>query len=616
MPISKYGLRFPDNTEDWKIELALYSSDTLRSRGKPLTKWEHLRNCIKIHLPDSVFRWHRWVDDFGEAWCEHSGIAVWGAGGTTKSGVLGCLAYFDLLAEPKDTLHVMITNPQEKHWDRAFSKVLMWRNYMPDHLKIGRLVKSPKPSLMTVESEMGSRRGILCVSIEPGESADQIAKKVGAHAPRTRLSLDEGQGLPEAAIDIGVNLFIGSKDSKSIVIGNPTTWKGNSLGVASTPISGDTDHIDQTMPDRWFTKWTWDDKTGIALVFDGTRCPTFDSPEEAKRLYMMIQPRDVETRRSRPGGEKSLLFWQQVRGRVAPQGSCTTLFNSLDWTAHGIGGLKEFTAPSQEFIVGGDLSLGGDAIPLYKFEVGYAGAYGKVMQKVERHHIVIDMTKPNRTRQIAIQFKKIVADKWNICISKCSLDASGQQGAIVDAIEEEFNKGRPKEMHKYAYRIRTEEAVTERVLSNGRVHRNADGTERNTRETTKDRYKDRATEVLMNVVECIEAGCLWGLDDDVKDQLCSRGYDEDSLEGGKCKAQKKKEWREANGDKSPDELDAVACAVAMALERKIIIPGRNSPPVIEEKSTLPGWMSKPKQGVERVPRTSARRVSVAFRNNS
>jgi len=96
--ITKYGLRWPGNLDTRLIDLAMYSSEKLRERGNPLSRWEHLRMCIKGFLPDSVFRWHRWVDDFGETWCEHSGMAVWGAGGTTKSGILGCLAFFDLLA--------------------------------------------------------------------------------------------------------------------------------------------------------------------------------------------------------------------------------------------------------------------------------------------------------------------------------------------------------------------------------------------------------------------------------------------------------------------------------------------------------------------------------------
>lgn len=603
-PTTKYGLRWPGHLDTRLIDLAMYSSDKLRQRGKPLSRWEHLRLCIKGFLPDSVFRWHRWVDEFGEAWCEHSGIAVWGAGGTTKSGILGCLAYFDLLAEPRDTLHVMITNPLEKHWDRGFSKLLMWRNAMPDHLKIGRLIKSPKPQLATVEAEDGSRRGVICVSIEPGETADQVAKKVGAHAPRTRLSLDEGQGLPESAIDIGVNLFIGSTDKKGIVIGNPTTWQGNSLGAASFPIDNDTARIDRDMPDTWFTRWSWDDRPGKALVFDGTKCPTFDSPDEAKRLFMMIQPSDVEARRKLPGGEKTLMFWQQVKGRIAPQGECATLFNGLDWDDLNINAPRPLAGIITSY-VGCDLSLGGDNIPVYIFDVGMHNGRSFANKK-ERIYITVDATKPDRSGQVARKFVQIIREK-SIPLYRCSFDASGQQGAIVDTVERLYNTNRVDK--EYAYRVRTEEAVTDRPLSNGRVKRN-NNNHGTTRETAKDRYKDRATEVLMNVVELISAGNIAGLDNEVKQQLCTRGYDEDSLDGGKCKAQKKKPWRDANGGRSPDELDSVAVFCTHMLEKKIIVPTADA---VKEtpKSDLPKWMTAQRGPKEYRP--PAARVSVAMR---
>jgi len=73
----------------------------------------------------------------------------------------------------------------------------------------------------------------------------------GPHTPRTRLLLEEAQGLPEDALSIGTNQFIGSKSSQSVHIGNPTVWNGNALGAASRPMDGDTRSIDEKLPDRW-----------------------------------------------------------------------------------------------------------------------------------------------------------------------------------------------------------------------------------------------------------------------------------------------------------------------------------------------------------------------------
>jgi hypothetical protein len=112
-----YGLRFPDSTTEIDAELAMYSRDDLRevAGGMFFSKWEHIRNTIKMLVPESVFAWHRWVNKFGEEWCKGGCLTEWGAGSTTKSGILGMLVYIDLLCAPKDTLTVMVTNPLEKH---------------------------------------------------------------------------------------------------------------------------------------------------------------------------------------------------------------------------------------------------------------------------------------------------------------------------------------------------------------------------------------------------------------------------------------------------------------------------------------------------------------------
>ena len=78
------------------------------------------------------------------------------------------LAYVDLLAAPSETLTVMITNPLEKHWDRCFSKLVMWRAAMPNRWQIGKMYRGTKPALLTVPADKGSRMGILCVSIADG----------------------------------------------------------------------------------------------------------------------------------------------------------------------------------------------------------------------------------------------------------------------------------------------------------------------------------------------------------------------------------------------------------------------------------------------------------------
>lgn len=566
----KYGVAWNEGTDPIGIELGMYSREDWREMagGKCLSRWEHMRNAIRLLCPEHIFVWHRWVDTVGEEWCENTALSLWGAGGTTKSGVMGMLAYVDLLCAPKDTLTVMLTCPLEKHWDRCFSKALMWRRAMPTRFQIGRLVKSPKPVLLTVEGDEGSRRGIVCISADPGESGSDMAKKVGAHAPRTRLIVDEGQGAGGAVLDIGVNLFIGSTEQKEVFLGNPTSWS-NSLGMISKPLDGDTRRIATEEPDRWEIGRSWGEKPGVCVVLDGRRAPTWDNAETARKLRgIMIQPEDVKTRAKLPGFVNSLQWYSQVCGRIPPAGAILTVISDLDLQTSGCQkAITNWTGPVTEY-VGGDLSLGGDKVPMYRVKVGQAGSLGLVASIAGREYLTCDRTKADRTGQMSQQFVELMR-RWGVRdLARVALDASGQQGAIVDTFERDFNA--TNDTTGRIYRVKSEEKVTERRLSYGKK----DG--QGKRERACDRYKHRNTELVMNLVECVWQQCLFGIDDEISFQLSTRGVDEKAQDGGLMEVQAKKDWREENGDQSPDEMDAVAVVVALLLEKGILKPGRQT----------------------------------------
>lgn len=574
--MDKYGLKWPDATDPVAVELALYDQEKLRqmSAGRCLSRWEHLRNAMKLVFPERVFVWHRWMDDVGEEWAERTCLVVWGAGGTTKSGMIGALSYMELLVAPRDTLVVMVTAPLEKHWDRCFSKLVMWRGAADKRYQVGRLIKSPKPQLLTVEGHEGSRRGVVCISPDPGDDGAAMAKKVGAHARRTFLAVDEGQGCGDAVLGIGKNLFMGSEKKMEVIIGNPTAWS-NALGKASLPLSIDRKEIAEKEPDRWETARTWDERPGVCLVLDGKRAPTHDSPAEAKRLAgIMIQPADIALIEKMPGGRNSLDYWSQVRGRIPPAGAVQTVISELDLESSGSQGAVTFAGNVRRY-VGGDMSYGGDKCPLYLVGVGQVAGLGVVPCVIGRKHLTVDVTKPDRSMQLAIQFRDTLMD-WKVSdLSNVALDASGQQGHMVDTFERVCHEAG---MTGRIYRVRSDAAISERRVSYGR------------KDFAKDRYADRASELVMNPVECVLQRALFGIDEDVAYQLYSRKIDEGSLDGGKLKVQKKKEWREQNEGKSPDELDALAVCVAMLLERKIIVLGKDTRAVDDPGEGLEDWM--------------------------
>lgn len=494
------------------------------------------------------------------------------------------LAYVDLLCAPKDTLTVMVTNPLEKHWDRCFSKMLQWRASMPAKYKKGRVIKSPKPQLLTVEGEDGSRMGVVCISNDQGETAADMAKKVGAHAKRVRLIVDEAQGCTSAVIELKMNLGA-SGDYQEVFIGNPTSWQ-NPLGQHALPLNNDKKRIHDEEPDEWDTVSMWNEVPGRCIVFDGKRCPTLDSPAEARRLSFMLSPRMLKQAQTMPGGENSLYYWSQVRGRIPPAGTCVTVLSELDLESSGCKNSVSFTGDVEDY-AGVDLSLGGDKAPMYRVRVGKVAGMGVVACIVGREYLTVDITKPDKSAQMSKQFGPIVK-KWRIRkLENVAMDASGQQGAIVDTFERDVNGDSG---HGRIHRVKSEDKVSERRLSYGKK----DG--RGKREQASERYKDRASELVMNLVECVNQQCLFGIDSDVAYQLTTRGIDEGSMDGGKLKNQTKKKWREANGGQSPDEMDAVAVIVSKLLEQGILKPGRDTRTMAVPQ--FEDWMmpKKPAQG--------------------
>jgi hypothetical protein len=125
---------------------------------------------------------------------------------------------------------------------------------------------------------------------------------------------------------------------------------------------------------------------------------------------------------------------------------------------------------------------------------------------------------------------------------------SGNQGPLLDTIEREMGE-------LGAFRLDTSGGPSERRV----------GLE----QTAKERYRNRATEVIMNVERLLRASQISGLDDLTMLQISTRGLVQTE---GRTEVQPKQEWRGSNGG-SPDELDTLAIAATYALERGFIAVG-------------------------------------------
>lgn len=613
--IRAYGLKF--HTDDPVVpELSLYANDEWREKApSSLSKAEHFKNAIRLLLPpETGFQWHRWVDILAEEWCERDTIAVWGPSSSGKSSLLGLFTYVDLLADPGNTLVVMVTNPLKMHVERCWGNLLTWRKAMPKQWQVGRVL-SPNQSPKLDTSNGGKFAGVRCISTEDGETDKSLKEKIGGHAKRNRLVVDESQGCNEVVLKIKNNLGA-SGEYKECHIGNPDSWL-NPLGEMSEPCHISRKDVMESFPRKWETIHVRHQpdgsiNRGVCIVLDGEDCPTMDSAAEARRLYFLTQPSAIETAKSVPGAEKSAHYWTYIRGRIPPAGGRLTVMSELDLELCGGCGPRPWKqSGKRERYAGFDLSLGGDAIPGTLAEVGETQAgvvkghansaaptAGPIVAQVTaQEYIAVDQTKADHTGQAAkgiielcLKWGFTSLDDWR----RVGMDASGQQGAIVDTIERMLTDKFGVSYHGTIRRVKWEDAVSERRI-------NSKG------ETARQRIKNRAAELLVQLAMLLTNGSLCKLPKTAAHQIVTRGIIETE---GKTEIEPKDAWKKRNKLKSPDELDSVAIVAEVMLAKGAISllkvnRGDPAPRILED------WM-KPKVRVDSTLERR-RRVSRACR---
>lgn len=550
-----YGLRW--DPEVWKnrlsVELRLYDDDELReSMPQATTKWGHLREAVKILFPEDVFAWHRWVDFMGEQWCDTNVLTVWGASSTTKSGMAGMLHLVDLLVAPKDTYTLVITNPIDKHDDRMFGSLVKWWKALPPHLRVGTLRKTAPKGLITSDDD-GQRTGIVCISNKPGDSFEDLKRYLGTHCPRNRLVVDEPQGCSHSVLKVKNNMGA-SGHYKEMFIGNPDSWL-SPLGKHSEPADGDRRRIQAQQPDEWETDNEFKGKHGRCIVLDGRKAPSLTEP---KRLPFMIQP-DFAKSIARQEGEDSRYFWTYIVGRIPPEGMMLTAASEQDLIDAGAARKPAWESGWTDW-AGVDLSAGAkDKCVLYRVRVGKELNGPVVAHVLERAYAKPRLSGGNISGQIA----KIIVGKlsdWGIPVNRLAGDSSGNQGAMLDAIENESGTSG-------LIRVSAEGAASDRHVREGVPQRG------------KERYRNKATELVMQVAELAKAGQVTGLDDEITHQLTTRHLqevDDESMNRRVC-VEPKKQWRMVNSGRSPDELDALAVCIDALLLQGVIAVGSATP---------------------------------------
>jgi hypothetical protein len=388
-----------------------------------------------------------------------------------------------------------------------------------------------------LQAEKGDdKHGLFAIAVREGPVSKAVADIQGVHSPRMLLIIDEATDTPEAIFEAMVNLRKGCMEFQVIVIGNPNS-KMDPHGLCCEPKLGWSSV--SVEDDEWDTAGVpkWQIEPGVCLRFDGTKSPNIKAGHD-KYPYLYTR-RDLELRKSMPGGENSLGFWKFDRGFWAPAGYSNTVFSEPLIDQHDGRGAHTFVSKSVE-IAGLDpaFSVDGDGCIL---RFGYLGDLAGGKQGITLGHRLKVPIKAGK--DITYQIANFVKEK---CVARgmqpkqLGIDVTGAGKGVADVLEREWGPG--------VVRVEFGGAASNRPV-----------TEQDSR-PANEVYANKVTELWFDMREFLQGGQLKGLDLNTIIEFTSREWE---YSGKKIRLMPKDEVKKVLG-RSPDDADAVAVLGAVA----------------------------------------------------
>lgn len=568
-----YGVNWPENTSKFHAELFLYLHDEIRDdTPKAEEKHVHFTNAIKAVFPPAQLAWHKWLERAVEEWCYTPILSEWGASSMGKSSDYGVIALVDALADPANTLSVFITNPLKMHNERCYKYVMAYHSRLPKSFQLLSERKAdPKGMLFDWEKAnralekqgvphdklyANQQSGIVCHSTNPGDTAEDMKKRIGSHLPRMRLIVDEAPACNDVVLNLIANMTGGAGvEFKERALGNPSL-KGDVLSRHSEPSDGNWDKTQYA--DEWETRRVFNGQRGKCLVRDGRKSPAIKDP---KTFWFLSGQKNIDDALVNfPGGENSKEFHTYIIGRLQLHSGGNVAITEADLNSYDCYRNVVWQDAWTDYAGLDPASEGRDGNLMYRSRLGVEANGRTILALIEKRELAVNINKPDKSGQIADQVIEYL-EKWNIPLNRLAGDKTGNMGAVFDTIERKYN--RKHNTNQSAYRVEASgKCSSESLICEGAKIKKCD------------RYANRATELYFNnVLACqfrqlvIAFQPTGEKDQEYTHQVTTRqlSQDEEKLRG-KVQIEPKKDWRKRNGGKSPDNLDSLSQTLAQVIE--------------------------------------------------
>lgn len=460
----------------------------------------------------------------------------------THSSALVALLWWAVA--PAETL-VALTSTSRTRLRQRIWPVLRHHHASAIDLASGRKMNMPGTPVdykTSIEYKRGDdKHAIVALAIERGETAKAVAHLKGLHAKRMMLIVDEADATAEAIFDVIPNWRKGCKDFQVLILSNASETHLNPFGRAAEPAEGwSSISVDS---DSWPTKGVsdWQLPPGMCYHFDGFKSPNVIAGET--KWNFLYSWEDHKAATTDDEYSKTLQYWLFDRGFWPPAGVSNTVFTEPLIERCGGKDMPNIVDSSIPCAFLDPAYDGDDAV----FRVGYVASI-QVSETESRKALLLgerfildpaEDTSKEKEYNIAHQAIRLCKE-YGVQPHNFGIDAIGGGRAAAAIIATEWSNG----IVRFSSNMIPDDTVRAAVhITDGREF---------DRMTTAHWWKCR---------ELLEAGQLKGLRDEEIGQFCRRTF---SLRGGLTVLQTKSEYKAANGNRSPDDADAVVglCYVA------------------------------------------------------
>ena len=488
-------------------------------------------------LPEKMMVKHPWATEMIKAVIANRYVSIGGAASSGKSHTMAAWGILNWLAAPRDTLVLLTSTTLREARKRIWGSVISLLSVIEGApLKVRDSIGNV--AYINEQGNLIERAGLSLIAAERSKTREAVGKFIGIKQKRVILIGDELAELSEAILQAGLSNLSKNPYFQLIGMSNPSS-RFDAFGIWSEPKHG-WDSVDTNIDDRWKTKWG-----GQYVRFDGERSPNIVAGED---VYPWLPTQTKLDEDKALLGPESRGYMRMVRAIFFDSDETEGIYSEAELTRTGSMSDTEWQGKPTP-IAGLDPAFtnGGDRTILYTGFVGYNHTGQFCVSLGEPHHLNDDATNKAvpRTYQIVRQVKELCKKK-GILPENVAVDATGAGAPFCDVLAGEWSD----QILRVSFGGK---ASDRRVSANSKM-------------TGQELYVNRVSELWFVGKELIRTKQLFGIKNDLAQEITSRNYDMIKGSTLRMKIESKPEFKSRFG-RSPDLADAAFLCLDLARQK-------------------------------------------------